>query len=89
MSFGIFETLTQYGVLGLAVLGLGYLCWHFLNKLMKSEDDYRTRLEELQDEVRTNIKQELKKSTSTIKENSESSKSLREIIMALLSTKKD
>jgi hypothetical protein len=89
MSFGIFETLTQYGVLGLAVLGLGYLCWHFLNKLMKSEDDYRTRLEELQDEVRTNIKQELKKSTSTIKENSESSKSLKEIIMALLSTKKD
>jgi hypothetical protein len=46
-------------------------------------------LEELQDEVRTNIKQELKKSTSTIKENSESSKSLKEIIMALLSTKKD
>jgi hypothetical protein len=89
MSFGIFETLTQYGVLGLAVLGLGYLCWHFLNKLMKSEDDYRTRLEELQDEVRTSIKQELKKSTSTIKENAESSKSLKEIIMALLSTKKD
>lgn len=89
MSVGIFETLTQYGVLGLAVLGLGYLCWHFLNKLMKSEDDYRTRLEELQDEVRTNIKQELKKSTSTIKENAESSKSLKEIIMALLSTKKD
>ena len=89
MSFGIFETLTQYGVLGLAVLGLGYLCWHFLNKLMKSEDDYRTRLEELQDEVRTNIKQELNKSTSTITENSESSKSLKEIIMALLSTKKD
>jgi hypothetical protein len=89
MSFGIFETLTQYGVLGLAVLGLGYLCWHFLNKLMKSEDDYRTRLEELQDEVRTSIKQELKKSSSTIKENTESSKSLKEIIMALLSTKKD
>jgi len=89
MSFGIFETLTQYGVLGLAVLGLGYLCWHFLNKLMKSEEDYRSRLEDLEEEVRTNIKQELKKSTSTIKENADSSKSLREIIMALLSTKKD
>jgi hypothetical protein len=89
MSFGIFETLTQYGVLGLAVLGLGYLCWHFLNKLMKSEEDYRSRLEDLEDEVRTNIKQELKKSTNTIKENTDSSKNLKEIIMALLSTKKD
>ena len=40
MSFGPFEVLTQYGVLGFAVLGLGYLCWIFLNKLMKSEEEY-------------------------------------------------
>lgn len=88
MQFGIFETLTQYGVLGFAVLALGYVCWHFLNKLMKSEEDYRIRLEELEDEVRDDLKKELKKSTTAIKENSESSKSLKETIMMLLTNKK-
>ena len=44
-QFGIFETLTQYGVLGFAVLGLGYLCWHFLKKLMESEEALRARNE--------------------------------------------
>ena len=51
MSFGPFEVLTQYGVLGFAVLGLGYLCWIFLNRLMKSEEDLKARVEELEGEI--------------------------------------
>jgi hypothetical protein len=81
MSFGPFEVLTQYGVLGFAVLGLGYLCWVFLNKLMQSEEDYRKRLEQLEGEYRDELESKLTEST-------ESSKSLKEIVLMFLSGKK-
>ena len=81
MSFGPFEVLTQQGVLGFAVLGLGYLCWIFLNRLMKSEEDLRTRVEELEGEYREDLEKKLEEST-------ESSKSLKETILSLLGSKK-
>jgi hypothetical protein len=81
MSFGIFESLTQYGILGFAVLGLGYLCWVFLNRLMKSEDDYRTRVEELEGEYREDLEKKLEEST-------EHSKSLKETVLTLFGKRK-
>lgn len=81
MSFGPFEVLTQYGVLGFAVLGLGYLCWIFLNRLMKSEEDLRTRVEELEGEYREDLEKKLEEST-------ESSKSLKETVLMLFGKKK-
>jgi hypothetical protein len=81
MSFGIFESLTQYGILGFAVLGLGYLCWVFLNRLMKSEDDYRSRVEELEGEYREDLEKKLEEST-------EQSKSLKETVLTLFGKKK-
>jgi hypothetical protein len=80
MSFGIFESLTDYGILGFAVLGLGYLCWTFLNRLMKSEDDYKKRVEELEGEIRDEV-------SDAIKKNTESSKTLKETILMLFSKK--
>ena len=81
MSFGIFESLTQYGILGFAVLGLGYLCWIFLNRLMKSEEDYRKRVEDLENEILQDIDSSLKQSTESVK-------SLKETILIFLSNKK-
>lgn len=81
MSFGPFEVLTQYGVLGFAVLGLGYLCWMFLNKLMQSEEEYRKRVEYLEEEYRDSLEEKLTEST-------ENSKSLKEIVLMFLSGKK-
>lgn len=81
MSFGPFEVLTQYGVLGFAVLGLGYLCWIFLNRLMKSEEDYRARVEELEGEYRDDLERKLEEST-------ESSKSLKETVLMLFGKRK-
>lgn len=81
MSFGIFESLTQYGILGFAVLALGYLCWVFLNRLMKSEDDYRTRVEELEGEYREDLEKKLEEST-------EHSKSLKETVLTLFGNRK-
>ena len=80
MSFGPFEVLTQYGVLGFAVLGLGYLCWIFLNRLMKSEEDLKTRVEELEGEYREDLEKKLDEST-------ESSKSLKETVLMLFGNK--
>lgn len=74
MSFGPFEVLTQYGVLGFAVLALGYLCWMFLNRLMKSEDDLKARVQELENDVQ-----------NTLKESTESSKNLKETVLMLFS----
>jgi hypothetical protein len=80
MSFGPFEVLTQYGVLGFAVLALGYLCWMFLNRLMKSEDDLKVKVNELEGEYREKLDSKLTEST-------ESSKSLKEIVLMFLSKK--
>ncbi len=80
MSFGIFESLTDYGILGFVVLGLGYLCWTFLNRLMKSEDDYKKRVEELEGELRDEV-------SDAIKKNTESAKTLKETILMLFSKK--
>jgi hypothetical protein len=80
MSFGPFEVLTQYGVLGFAVLALGYLCWMFLNKLLKSEEDLKAKVEELEGDYRDDLEKKLEEST-------QSSKSLRETILLLFSKK--
>jgi hypothetical protein len=80
MSFGPFEVLTQYGVLGFAVLALGYLCWMFLNRLMKSEDDLKEKVNTLEGEYREKLDEKLSEST-------ESSKSLKEIVLMFLSKK--
>ena len=76
MSFGPFEVLTQYGVLGFAVLALGYLCWMFLNRLMKSEDDLKEKVNTLEGEYREKLD-----------ESTESAKSLKEIVLMFLSKK--
>jgi hypothetical protein len=81
MSFGPFEVLTQYGVLGFAVLGLGYLCWTFLNRLMKSEDELKAKVDELEDEFREGYEK-------TINESTEQAKSLKETILIFLSKKR-
>jgi len=76
MSFGPFEVLTQYGVLGFAVLALGYLCWMFLNKLLKSEEELKARVEELEGDYRDDLEKKIEEST-------ESSKSLKETVLML------
>lgn len=79
-DFGMFQTLTDYGVLGFAVLTLGYLVWHFLQKLMKSEEEYRNRVEELEGQYRDDLEKKIEESTT-------SSKSLKETILIFLSRK--
>jgi hypothetical protein len=76
MSFGIFDSLQQYGILGLVVLALGYVVWILFNRTLKSEDDLRKKVDELEGEHR----EELNK---TIKDSVKSSNSLKDTILTL------
>jgi hypothetical protein len=77
MSFGIFDSLQQYGILGLVVLALGYVVWILFNRTLKSEDDLKKKVDELEGEHR----EELNK---TIKDSVKSSNSLKDTILSLL-----
>ena len=76
MSFGVFDTLHQYGILGLVVLALGYIVWILFNRTLKSEDDLKKKGDELEEEHR----EELNK---TIKDSVKSSNSLKETVLTL------
>jgi hypothetical protein len=76
MSFGVFDTLHQYGILGLVVLALGYIVWILFNRTLKSEDDLKKKVDELEEEHR----EELNK---TIKDSVKSSNSLKETVLTL------
>lgn len=47
-SFGIFETLAQYGALGVITLGLGAALWFLLKRQIASEDRLKSKVDELQ-----------------------------------------
>ena len=55
-SFGVFETLTQYGALGVIVLGLGAVLWFMLKRQIASEDRLKSRVDELEKELKDYIK---------------------------------
>lgn len=45
-NFGVFEQLSNYGVLGLAVLALGALGWFFIKRHLDENDRLRKKLED-------------------------------------------
>jgi|LakMenE01Jun11ns_1017448.scaffolds.fasta_scaffold9889758_2 uncharacterized membrane-anchored protein YhcB (DUF1043 family) len=76
MSFGVFDTLHQYGILGLVVLALGYIVWILFNRTLKSEDDLKKKVDELEGEHREEL-------TKTIKDSVKSSNSLKDTVLTL------
>jgi hypothetical protein len=76
MSFGVFDTLHQYGILGLVVLALGYIVWIHFNRTLKSEDDLKKKVDELEGEHREEL-------TKTIKDSVKSSNSLKDTVLTL------
>ncbi len=45
-DFGVFEQLTNYGVLGIAVLALGAAEWFFIKRNLDEQDRLRRKLED-------------------------------------------
>lgn len=80
-SFGVFETLTQYGALGVVTLALGYVVWSLLKRQIASEDRLKSKVEELQKEMNDYIKTDLQKVTLALENNTKAMNDLRDIII--------
>lgn len=80
-SFGVFETLTQYGALGVITLGLGAALWFLLKRQIASEDRLKSKVEELQKEINDYIKQDQNKIKETVENNTKALDNLKEIIL--------
>ena len=80
-SFGVFETLTQYGALGVITLGLGAALWFLLKRQIASEDRLKSKVEELQKEINDYIKQDQNKIKETFENNTKALDNLKEIIL--------
>lgn len=80
-SFGVFETLTQYGALGVIVLGLGAVLWFMLKRQIASEDELKRKVDDLQKELNGYIKTDAGKVQSALDNNTQALKDLREIII--------
>lgn len=52
-DFGIFNQLTQYGPLGVAVLALGYAAWYMFKRQMNENDRLQKKVDELEKEKRS------------------------------------
>lgn len=80
-SFGVFETLTQYGALGVIVLGLGAVLWFMLKRQIASEDALKKKVDDLQKEVNDYVRTDAGKVQSALDNNTQALKDLREIIL--------
>ncbi len=80
-SFGIFETLTQYGALGVITLGLGAALWFMLKRQIATEDALKARVDSLQKELNDYIRGDAASMKNTIDNNAKSLQDLKEFIM--------
>jgi hypothetical protein len=87
-SFGIFETLTQYGALGVITLGLGYVVWSLLKRQIASEDRLKTQVEELQKEMNSYVRNDQAKLTTAIDNNTKALADLKDFIIYNSTNKK-
>jgi uncharacterized protein HemX len=80
-SLGAFETLTQYGALGVVVLGLGAVLWFMLKRQIASEDRLKARVDELEKELKEYIKNDQNQLRSTIENNTRAVESFRDLLL--------
>ena len=87
-QFGVFETLTQYGALGVITLGLGAALWFLLKRQIASEDKLKAKVEDLQKELHDYIKNDAAKATSALENNTKALHDLKEFILMNVSKKR-
>jgi hypothetical protein len=80
-SFGVFETLTQYGALGVITLGLGAALWFLLKRQIASEDRLKARVDELEKELMNYIKNDQNQLKTTIDNNTRAIENFKELIL--------
>lgn len=80
-SFGIFETLAQYGALGVITLGLGAALWFLLKRQIASEDRLKVKVEELQKEMNDYVRNDQNQIKQAIENNTRALTDLRDTII--------
>jgi hypothetical protein len=80
-SLGIFETLANYGALGLISLGLGFTIWFLLKRQINSEEKCEKRVEELQKEITDYIKTDQVQLRSIVENNTKALNELKDLIL--------
>jgi uncharacterized membrane-anchored protein YhcB (DUF1043 family) len=80
-SFGVFETLSQYGALGVVTLALGGALWYLLKRQLASEDNLKKELQGLQKELNDYIREDQKVLKETIDNNTKALHDLRDIMI--------
>lgn len=86
-SFGVFETLTQYGALGVITLGLGAALWFLLKRQIAAEDKLKEQVDALQKEMNDYIRNDGANMKNSLDNNTKALQDLKDTIM-LSSTSK-
>jgi uncharacterized membrane-anchored protein YhcB (DUF1043 family) len=81
LQFGVFEQLSQYGVLGLVTLSLGFVVWYLLKRQIDSEDRLKNKVDDLQREINGYIREDQNKFATTIDNNTQALRDLRDMII--------
>jgi len=80
-GFGVFETLTQYGALGVITLGLGAALWFLLKRQIASEDRLKSKVDDLQQEMNDYVKRDQTLIKSAVENNTKALQDLRDTIL--------
>jgi hypothetical protein len=83
-SLGVFETLTQYGALGVITLGLGMALWYLLKRQIASEDKLKKEVEDLRKEMNDYLRTDQSTLRTTIENNTKVMQDLKEIVLTKL-----
>lgn len=81
-QFGVFETLTQYGALGVITLGLGAALWFLLKRQIASEDRLKKQVEDLQKEMTDYMRNDQNQLKSALENNTRALQDLKDIIIS-------
>lgn len=79
-SFGVFETLTQYGALGVITLALGYALYYLLKRQIASEDKLKGEVEQLRKEMNEYLRNDQNRLKETIENNTKALSDLKDLI---------
>lgn len=83
---GVFDSLIQYGVLGIATLGLGWACWKLLQRQLESEENLNNKVNELEKRFDGYIENDHFKLKGLVDSNTKAYLELRDMIV--INTKK-
>ena len=87
-SAGVFDSLIQYGVLGIATLGLGWACWKLLQRQLETEERLNVKVDELEKKFDGYIDNDHAKLKGLVDSNTKAYLELRDMIVVNVKNKK-